>query len=277
MRMRVRHKNRLASIAAGKSNLDAEYEKTMLRRMGINAAEMTFSDAEREVLAVMREDTEHDLLLLDAMVDPKNNKQRSFSAETAMLEAGKGLGPIWDWVTGIRGLGAGGLAAQFLARIDDIGRFDTISKLWSYCGYGIHDGKIDGPTHGEKLKYDRRLKSILYVVMVEFIRMQTSPYAQAYYDEKERLVRIHPRPVCKECGGAKTKTTMDKDGIPRVRCADCGGICDYTVGHIDKMARRKVIKLFLSHLWVKWREFDGLPISRPYVEAILGHTHIIDP
>jgi len=36
-------------------------------------------------------------------------------------------------------------------------------------------------------------------------------------------------------------------------------------------------KIFLAHLWVKWREFEGLPVSQPYVQAILGHTHIIEP
>jgi hypothetical protein len=43
-------------------------------------------------------------------------------------------------------------------------------------------------------------------------------------------------------------------------------------------ARRKMVKIFLSHLWVKYREAEGLPISKPYaLEYLEGHTHYISP
>jgi len=48
-------------------------------------------------------------------------------------------------------------------------------------------------------------------------------------------------------------------------------------GHIDAMARRKAVKLFLSHLWVKWRGIEGLPVTDPYVIEKLGHKTKIDP
>lgn len=48
-------------------------------------------------------------------------------------------------------------------------------------------------------------------------------------------------------------------------------------GRAVKMARRKMIKIFLSHLWVKWREIDGLPVTKPYTFAVQGHSNYIEP
>ena len=62
-----------------------------------------------------------------------------------MIGHGKAVGPVWDWLTSIKGLGAGGLAAQLLAMIDYPAPFpgsypehcNTISKLWRYAGWGM--------------------------------------------------------------------------------------------------------------------------------------------
>ena len=47
-------------------------------------------------------------------------------------------------------------------------------------------------------------------------------------------------------------------------------------GHVHGMALRKMIKLFLSNLWLVWREALKLPITKPYAHEKLGHTHIIN-
>jgi len=66
-----------------------------------------------------------------------------------MLAYGKSI-PAWDWLTSIKGLGAGGLASQLLAQIDDIGQFDTVSKLWRFAGWAVIDGEVDRCKRGEK-------------------------------------------------------------------------------------------------------------------------------
>lgn len=48
-------------------------------------------------------------------------------------------------------------------------------------------------------------------------------------------------------------------------------------GRAIKMARRKMIKIFLSHLWVQWRKIEGLPVTRPYIFDIKKHTDYIEP
>ncbi len=48
-------------------------------------------------------------------------------------------------------------------------------------------------------------------------------------------------------------------------------------GHADMRTRRKVVKMFLAHLWMKERERRGLPTRKPYVLDKLGHKQYIAP
>ena len=48
-------------------------------------------------------------------------------------------------------------------------------------------------------------------------------------------------------------------------------------GHVHNRALRKMIKLFLAHLWQVWRQAEGLPVPEPYALAELGHSHYLDP
>lgn len=160
---------------------------------------------------------------------------------------------VWDWVVSIRGLGEGSLAAQLLAQIDDIACFDTVSKLWRFAGQAVIDGKAERNQPGEKAHKNNRLQAICWNIGEQFVRQQTPAYVDIYYAEKERLRRLHPE-----------KIVVD-------------GKTMYNDGHIHNMAKRKTVKIFLQHLWVTWREREGLPVSQPYVQAILGHTHIIVP
>lgn len=193
-------------------------------------------------------------------------------AET-MAEYGEELGAIWEWVTSIKGIG-NNLAAKLLARIDDIGRFDTISKLWRYSGYAVIDGEIDRPQAGQKRPYDAQLKSVVWEITEQFIRQYTPIYRDEYDRYKEEDRRKYPNVICKNCGTMFSPT--------RKNCPGCGkGNEDFNLlygkGHMHMRAKRKAGKLFLSHLWVNWRKMEGLSVTDPYVQDVLGHTHIIPP
>lgn len=190
-------------------------------------------------------------------------------------EAALRAGPVWAWLTSLRGLGEGSLAAQVLAQIDDIGRFDNISKLWRFAGYAVIDGKHESNQAGEKAHYNALLKSIIYLVGDQFVKQRTEGYREIYDEEKARQRAAHPVPVCAECGlnAVQGKRTINGEEVQTWRCPTNGNHrTQYTPAHIDLMARRKIAKLFLSHLWLKWREAEGLPISEPYAMAILGHS-----
>lgn len=215
VQMRKRHLLRISSIEAGKSNLDAQFEHDMLDRIGLDIA----------------------------IKDVKET----------MIGYGQDMKATWDWLTSIKGLAAGGLAAQLLAQFDDVGKFDTPSKFWSFAGWACRDGQIDRCKKGEKSPYNRRLKSICWLIVDQFIKQQTPVYVDIYYAEKEQQRRKHPEPI-KENGKWK-----------------------FNDGHLHNRAIRYTAKRFLSHLYVKWREAEGLPVPKPYVEAILGHTNISRP
>jgi hypothetical protein len=135
-----------------------------------------------------------------------------------------------------------------------------------FSGYGLADGQVVRNAKGEKSRYNRRLKSIVYLCVDQFIRQQTSPYAEMYYEEKTKQRATHPEAMCRTCGvpwtECKSKKTHKRE---------------FNDGHLHARAMRKVSKILLSHLWLKWRESEGLPVSQPYVQAVMGHTHIIEP
>lgn len=47
----------------------------------------------------------------------------------------------------------------------------------------------------------------------------------------------------------------------------------YPHGRIDLMSRRAALKHFFLDLYLKWREIEGLPITPPYHERVLGMKH----
>ncbi len=157
------------------------------------------------------------------------------------IEALIGDWPIVQAMIQIRGVGKL-LAAKVIAMID-IDRADTVSALWRYAGYGVVDGERERPVKGEKLHYNIRLKTTCYLIGTSFLRLK-SPYADVYYAAKEYYQANR---------------------------------ADWTKLHIHRAAMRKMIKVWLSHLWQVWREMEGLPTPDLYVMEKMGHTHYKSP
>lgn len=149
--------------------------------------------------------------------------------------------PIFKEMSQLRGIGPM-LAAKIIAMVE-IERAETVSALWRYAGYGVKDGERERPIKGETLHYNIRLKTTLYLVATSFLRCG-SPYRVAYDNAKTRY------------GSTRT---------------------DWTKAHIHQAAMRKMIKLFLSHLWLRWRSLSNLPVRQPYVVDYLEHTTIYQP
>jgi len=144
--------------------------------------------------------------------------------------------PMWPWMKSVKGIGPG-LSGSILAPID-IERAKTVSALWRYCGQGVDaDGNRDRLVKGQKSNFNSDLKRTCYLVASSFLRA-SSPYrreydeAKVYYEENRK---------------------------------------EWTKGHIDMAARRKMIKLFLSHMWVVWRDLEGHDISSPYAFSVMKH------
>lgn len=178
-----------------------------------------------------------------------------------MIRMGELAGPIWDWLTGIRGLGDGSMAAQLVSLLDDPAKFDSVAALWRHSlggvvefsnGNGRAYGRMERSTKGEKSPVNKDMAALCYNIADQFVRQQTPRYADNYYAEKERLVRLHPEPV------PAAKGVNVPKGYPWPML--------FTPKHIDRMAKRKMVKGFLRDLWLNWRTFEGLAISEKFSE-----------
>lgn len=149
--------------------------------------------------------------------------------------------PIVEYAIQVKGIGKM-LAAKAICMID-IERDDTVSALWRYAGYGVVDGVKEKPTKGEKLHYNARLKTTCYLIGGSFLK-SNSPYRKVYDDAREYYDANRP---------------------------------DWTKAHKHNAAMRKMIKVWLAHLWLVWRTIKGLSTRPLYVNEKLGHSTYMNP
>jgi hypothetical protein len=145
--------------------------------------------------------------------------------------------PIYPYITAVRGIGPM-LAAKVVSLVD-IERANTVSALWRYAGFAVINGERERPVKGERLHYNKRLKTACYLVALSFLR-QGSPYRRIYDSAKEYYQANR----------------------------------DWTKGHIHMASLRKMTKVFLAHCWFYWRTLEGLPTRPLYVHEKLGHEHV---
>lgn len=156
--------------------------------------------------------------------------------------------PVWnEYLAGIKGIGPV-MAGDIIAWIDDVGKFDTISKLWAFS-VGKPGEKRE---KGKKIRYNPHLKTLMWKIGKQLLMANNDVYRKVYENAK--------------------KTYESREDIKKAHEGKKG----YKL-HIHLMSMRKMEKMFLSHLWVAWREIDGLPTSKPYVIEKLGHTTYVEP
>lgn len=150
-----------------------------------------------------------------------------------------------EWLQHVKGIGPL-LSASLISIIGDPGRFPTISSLWAYAGLEVRNGEARKRKKGEVANWNATLRTCTWKVGKQFVKQ--GEFGRVLYDRY-------------------------KDFYTR---RDNGTISN---GHIDNRARRKVVKVFLSCLWVKWREIKELPVSKPFAHQHLAeeHTQIITP
>lgn len=219
---------------------------------------------------------------------------------------------IWKyWLGGVCGIGEI-LAAGLFVGIQDIKRFDNVGRLYTYCGqatvcseckkplnsmsfnketnqYARNEDRICKCTtpidqrqftaakhvKGQKGNWSPFMKTLCWKTGESFVKSgkfyrEIYDKARAYYDNKYPAV-----PKVDESGKVVTKPVKDWDtgGIKQEPVLASGK----SKGHRHAMAKRRAVKLFLSHLWLKWRVMEGLPVRDPYPIEHLGHTTIIHP
>ncbi|MFA5014007.1 MAG: transposase [Actinomycetota bacterium] len=170
----------------------------------------------------------------------------------------KGIAIYEKWLKNISGIGPV-LAAGLIAWIKDIKRFETISKLWAYSGLHVDEGgQAVRRKAGQKCNWNSRLKTHLWKVGESFVKTKGG-YRELYdqfrkeYDEKWQTPEDCKSKGCTNKGNGK--------------CMD---------GHRYAAAKRKTIKVFLAHYFMKSRELEGLPLEHPFIIGRNGHLHLIE-
>ena len=162
--------------------------------------------------------------------------------------------PFIDAAIKIRGLGPNTIA--YLMAYVDINKADHASSLWAYCGYdkASHERYEKGTSGGG----NKNLRTVLYTMADSMIKTR-SAYRDIYDREKDKLSVSEKVTKSRNTQG-KLIECMWKDTKP----------C-----HRHGAAMRKMIKIFLAHVWHVWRSVENLETNLPYIQEKLGHTGII--
>lgn len=174
--------------------------------------------------------------------------------------------PLWNaFLKHVRGVGP--LMAGVLITTLDPAKAPHPSSFWYVAGLDVApDGRGRGrykehlvlreyvDRKGQKntklsLTFNPWLKSKLMGVLAEVFIKSKSQYKTVYDNYKHRLL-THP------------------DHKDKRRA------------HIDMMARRYMVKIFLKDLWLVWRQIEGLPIKPPYCVEKMGldyHPPLVAP
>lgn len=104
----------------------------------------------------------------------------------------------------------------------------------------FESGKAAKPKAGEKLKYNKWLRTKLVGVLGPILLKSKSPWTEFYYNYKTR----------------KASAGWGRND-----------------GHRHQAAIRYMIKMLLLDIWVNWRTHEGLTVRKPYAEEKLGIVH----
>jgi hypothetical protein len=189
----------------------------------------------------------------------------------------------------------------------------TAGHIWQFAGIA-GDGQKPW-TKGEKRPFNARLKTLQWKTGQSFMKFSNDPqciYGHHYKAQKQkyivrndageyrlRALEYAPKvnrstdvwPWYNACYPAGTSSAYERTGtgLPSVKKQDARlaylksarlnpgrGAHLLPPGHIDGMARRWAVKIFISHLHAAWYEKQfNEPAPAPYPIAILGHTHKI--
>lgn len=185
----------------------------------------------------------------------------------AEKEAGAEMGylvnqhPLWEhFFSKIKGIG-------FVTAGDILGcsgrpdLSDTISAYWKYWGVGL----INDPVSGQKVAQSRsNLFEEYYVDKDEKVDIKlTCGYN---VDANSRLIGVIGDGLIKQTNGHYRQIYLNKKHYYQ----NSPNHSTKKKGHIHKMARRFMCKMFLHDCWIAWRKSLGLPLTESYSVRVLG-------
>ena len=246
--------------------------------------------------------------LYNSMVDME------IKAEKVILEVLETL-PIWNnYMVNVKGCAAR-IGSMILVQMKDVARFPTISALWSYCGLtssyviaqceghidpktkkrvGVHKMLISSDQHhttcpvmckhedeivdGEEMSFDASDKKVCGqpLTIIERVTNKAPKRRKGYHFLFNTKLKTAAWKLSNQF--VKQGSDFYKEIYKNRKALDAIAHPEYSKGHINNMALRKLSKIFLANLWLNWRVMEGLPIRAPYAIEYLGHTTLLlDP
>lgn len=117
--------------------------------------------------------------------------------------------------------------------------------------------------------YNPEAKTLAFKVGTQFVK-QGDYYRQLY--DKYRAEYEAREDLKAEIELKRGKKTKGKNAEGETTAVETKG-----TKHIHMMAQRRVVKDFLSDLWVVWRRLEGLPRTDPWAVAFGGHSKVRPP
>lgn len=147
------------------------------------------------------------------------------------------------------------------------------------CGGAGFIGKAPRRTLGQKSNWNSELKTTAWKAGGCFIKAG-GPYKDLYDEYKKRLVTRVLRsgqPIWGTDEDGKTSVIFAPKALQGKEIPKPKKI-EWSLGRLDRMSQRRMVKIFLSHLYEVWRRLEGLPIVMPFILATkASHTHYLDP
>lgn len=221
---------------------------------------------------------------------------------------------LWDeFFDRVNGVGVM-LASSLIAKIVDAGRFQTISKLWAYggliaeytlaeCENGhkmmmasaysrVYNEKGEGrhSETGEPL-YEKKCCPIFSMEetedaedgerkpcgaelgILEVVKGKAPKRKKGYH----YLFNTGFKTLCWQISEQLIKKTNPfyREIYVKEKAKQEAEHPDLSKLHRHTRAKRKVVKIFLFHLWECWRTLEGLPVRVPYSIEKMGHTGFV--
>jgi hypothetical protein len=170
-------------------------------------------------------------------------------------------------------IGIGPVLAAGLAAHIDVAKADSISSLWKFAGQAPG---FDRKVKGEKLSYNARLKTLCWKLGESFVKVsgkEGATYGRLYADFKRDEVSRNENSQYAEAAKRELENKKFKtDNATKKRLKE-GKLAD---AHLHARAKRRAVKIFLSHYWTKGRDARGLAVREPFAIAVLGHDGKIE-
>lgn len=220
-----------------------------------------------------------DPFMKDMVEELKRIERDTYSKLMDVLEGFR----LWsEWMSHVKGCGAVS-AAYVIGWLDP--EKPSPSHWWRYCGLAVVDGRAERRSRGEKAVYNPKLKTAMWNLSKSLSGNRAGGYRKAfeafYKAEKEKQERMASVPVRL---GEEHVGMMYYDGdswkpVTRKAVREVKEPVPVKISdkHVYDRARRKTVKLFLSHAWTVWRLLEGKPVRPTYAYEKYGHTEYIMP